>query len=86
MWNLKIIDTNKSLYIALADALERDIRAGVLQPGDRLPSHRDLAKSVGVTGILRQRQTLTIGGRGSRSWTSVFVVMVRSYREPSQSW
>ena len=49
MWNLKIIDTNKSLYIALADALERDIRAGVLQPGDRLPSHRDLAKSVGVT-------------------------------------
>ena len=49
VWNLKIIDTNKSLYIALADALERDIRAGVLQPGDRLPSHRDLAKSVGVT-------------------------------------
>lgn len=43
------MDTNKSLYIALADALERDIRAGVLQPGDRLPSHRELAKSVGVT-------------------------------------
>ncbi len=49
MWNLKIIDTNKSLYIALADALERDIRTGVLQPGDRLPSHRELARSVGVT-------------------------------------
>ena len=47
MWKLKIMDTNKSLYIALADALERDIRAGVLQPGDRLPSHRELAKAVG---------------------------------------
>ena len=43
------MDTNKSLYVALADALERDIRSGVLQPGDRLPSHRELAKSVGVT-------------------------------------
>ncbi len=26
MWDLKIIDTDKSLYSAVADALERDIR------------------------------------------------------------
>ena len=49
MWNLKIIDTNKSLYIALADALERDIRTGVLQPGDRLPSVRHTCESRGIS-------------------------------------
>ncbi len=49
MWDLKVIDTNKSLYLAIADALERDIDAGILNPGDMLPTHRALAKKVGVT-------------------------------------
>lgn len=49
MWNLKVIDVSKPLYIAIVDALERDIRAGLLGPGDRLPTHRELAKTVGVT-------------------------------------
>lgn len=49
MWNLKTIDVSKPLYLAIADALERDIRAGILRAGDMLPTHRDLAKTVGVT-------------------------------------
>lgn len=48
MWNLKVIDTNKPLYLAVADALQRDIKAGLLKPGDKLPTHRRLAKLVGV--------------------------------------
>lgn len=48
MWNLKIIDTDKTLYIAIADALERDIRLGELKAGDKMPTHRALAKTVGV--------------------------------------
>jgi DNA-binding transcriptional MocR family regulator len=48
MWNLKIIDTDKSLYIAIADAIERDIRLGRLKAGEKLPSQRELAKKVGV--------------------------------------
>lgn len=48
MWNLKVIDVNKPVYLAIADALERDIRAGILKPGDRLPTHRSLAEKVGV--------------------------------------
>jgi len=48
MWNLKIIDTDKPLYIAIADAIERDIKAGILSPGEKLPTHRDLARIVGV--------------------------------------
>lgn len=48
MWNLKIIDTDKSLYIAIADAMERDIQLGLLKGGERMPTHRDLARIVGV--------------------------------------
>jgi DNA-binding transcriptional MocR family regulator len=48
MWDLRVIDTDKSLYIAVADAIERDIRAGILKAGEKLPPQRDLAKKVGV--------------------------------------
>lgn len=48
MWDLKIIDTDKSLYIAIADAIERDIRLGILKPGEKMPTHRELANTVGV--------------------------------------
>lgn len=37
------------IYLELADALARDIEAGVLQRGQRLPTHRELARRVGVT-------------------------------------
>lgn len=48
MWDLRIIDTDKSLYIAIADAIERDIRLGILKAGEKLPAQRGLAKKVGV--------------------------------------
>lgn len=48
MWNAKTIDLDKALYIAIADALERDIRNGTLKPGQKLPTHRDLADIIGV--------------------------------------
>jgi DNA-binding transcriptional MocR family regulator len=36
-------------YLALAAAIESAIAAGQLQPGDALPTHRDLAQAMGVT-------------------------------------
>ncbi|WP_167958990.1 aminotransferase-like domain-containing protein [Anaerosporobacter faecicola] len=48
MWNLKEINTDMALYLAIADAIERDIHNGVLKPGDRLPTQRELAHIVGV--------------------------------------
>lgn len=48
MWDLKIIDTDKSLYSAIVDALERDIRSGILRAGEKLPPQREMAKKVGV--------------------------------------
>ncbi len=49
MWIVKNIDTSKPLYLAVVEALEQDIRSGVLQPGERLPTYRKLAEMVGVT-------------------------------------
>ncbi len=49
MWTLKAIDTTKPLYLAVLEALEHDVQSGVLQPGERMPTHRSLAKQVGVT-------------------------------------
>ena len=49
MWTIKAIDVQKPLYLAVLEVLERDIRFGVLSPGERLPTHRALAKQVGVT-------------------------------------
>ena len=48
MWNPKIIDTDKVLYVAIADAVERDIRIGILKPSEKMPPQRSLAKTIGV--------------------------------------
>jgi DNA-binding transcriptional MocR family regulator len=36
-------------YVAIADALAADLAAGKFEPGERLPTHRDLAWRLGVT-------------------------------------
>ena len=36
-------------YIAITDALSDSIRRGDIKPGERLPTHRDLADRLGVT-------------------------------------
>jgi len=40
---------NGPIYLNLADAIEADVSRGALKPGDRLPTHRDLAERLGVT-------------------------------------
>lgn len=39
---------NTPLYKRLADALERDIDTGALKPGERLPTHRDMADALSL--------------------------------------
>jgi len=48
MWNLKIINTDKVLYVAIADAIERDVHLGILSPNEKMPPQRLLAKTIGV--------------------------------------
>jgi len=48
MWNPALAADAEPKYQALFDALERDIEAGLLSPGTRLPTQRDLAQLLGV--------------------------------------
>ncbi|MGE4557363.1 MAG: PLP-dependent aminotransferase family protein [Desulfovibrionaceae bacterium] len=48
MWKPEL-DRSKPRYAALADSIAEDIRSRKLKPGDRLPTHRDLADALGVT-------------------------------------
>ncbi len=43
------LDRSKPLYLAIADAITKDVEGGTLAKGDRLPPQRDLAWKLGVT-------------------------------------
>lgn len=48
IWTPNIQHSDAPLYKQLADAIETDIFSGRLQPGEKLPTHRDLADSLGI--------------------------------------
>lgn len=47
-WQPEIGDNDGPRYLAIADAIARDRDAGILAPGSRLPTQRELAKRLGV--------------------------------------
>jgi DNA-binding transcriptional MocR family regulator len=49
IWNPNLKKYSGPKYKALADAISDDIKSGVLKPEQKLPTHRDLAESLGVT-------------------------------------
>jgi DNA-binding transcriptional MocR family regulator len=49
IWQPEISSLSGPRYLAIAEALATDVRNGQLTPGDRLPTHRDLAYRLGVT-------------------------------------
>ena len=49
MWVPHYSDLAQPVYLMIADALEQDIGSGRLVAGDRLPTLKDLAESLGVT-------------------------------------
>lgn len=49
MWQPNIAEEGTPRYVAIADAIESDIKKGALTPGAKLPTHRDLADWLGVT-------------------------------------
>lgn len=54
-WQPDLSRSSNPLYMALADGIEADLRGGRLSPGDRLPTHRDLARrlAIDVTTVAR---------------------------------
>jgi len=51
MWKPERISPLGPVYVAIAEALARDVRAGILECGERLPTHRDLARQLGVNVV-----------------------------------
>jgi DNA-binding transcriptional MocR family regulator len=49
IWKPNLEKRRGPKYVALADAIADDVKAGRLTPGTRLPTHRDLAHDLGVT-------------------------------------
>ncbi len=47
-WCRSLQSANGPIYVAIADALERGVAAGTIGEGDRLPTHRHLAASLGI--------------------------------------
>lgn len=86
IWLPSIEEDEGPRYVAIANAIATDLRRGVLTPGARLPTHRDLAKHLGVTvgTVTRgyaeaERRGITVGevGRGT---------FVRETRESDHGW
>lgn len=48
-WQPDLATDDTPKYLALAEAIRRDVRASLLRPGDKLPPVRDLAWRIGVT-------------------------------------
>ena len=74
MWKPDLTKKTGAKYIAIVGALAEDIERGQLRAGERLPTHRELARSLGVTvgTITRayaeaERRGLVVGemGRGT---------------------
>ncbi|HWW60154.1 MAG TPA: PLP-dependent aminotransferase family protein [Thermoanaerobaculia bacterium] len=51
LWSPTLPASSDPLYLRIAAALERDIAAGVLVAGSRLPTHRELARKLAVTPV-----------------------------------
>lgn len=73
-WRPHLIEAEGPLYLQIAAAIEDDVARGRLNPGDRLPSQRVLAETLGIdmTTVTRayaegrRRQVLdAVTGRGS---------------------
>ena len=63
-WRPNALDTQVPIYLAIADALGADVNSGLLQPGDRLPTQRDLARHLGVNVMTVSRAYAEASRRG----------------------
>lgn len=50
-WTPQQLSPRGPVYLAIADALGGDVNGGLLKPGQRLPTHRELARLLGTAII-----------------------------------
>lgn len=64
MWDPQNISPQGPLYVAIADALARDFEGGLIESGEKLPTHRDLARTLGVNVVTVTRAYAEAARRG----------------------
>jgi DNA-binding transcriptional MocR family regulator len=64
IWAPRLPDSDAPIYGRIADALERDVRSGMLIPGSQLPTHRELARELGITSVTVTRAYAEAARRG----------------------
>jgi DNA-binding transcriptional MocR family regulator len=47
-WRPRLEESARMKYAGIVEALEADIRSGLVRPGDRIPPHRAIAEALGV--------------------------------------
>jgi DNA-binding transcriptional MocR family regulator len=63
-WTPNLATSDKPRYLAIADAIDEDIRSGRLAPSDRLPPQRKLARRLDVDFTTVARGYLEAQKRG----------------------
>ncbi|HEX7154137.1 MAG TPA: PLP-dependent aminotransferase family protein [Thermoanaerobaculia bacterium] len=80
IWTPRLTESDAPLYQRIADALERDLGSGVLLAGSRLPTHRELARQLGVTAVTITRAYAEAAKRGLVETTTGRGSFVRNVR------
>jgi DNA-binding transcriptional MocR family regulator len=80
IWSPRLPETPAPIYERIAEALERDVRGGLLVPGSQLPTHRELARVLGITPVTVTRAYAEAARRGLVESTTGRGTFVRGAR------
>ncbi|HVR40756.1 MAG TPA: PLP-dependent aminotransferase family protein [Thermoanaerobaculia bacterium] len=83
IWSPKLNASADPLYLRIASAIERDVDAGLLVAGSRLPTHRELARMLDVTPVTITRAYAEAARRGLVESATGRGTFVRSARRES---
>lgn len=64
MWRPHKLSPRGPVYLAIADSLAADLEAGRVKPSERLPTHRSLARALGVNVVTITRAYAEAARRG----------------------
>jgi DNA-binding transcriptional MocR family regulator len=64
IWTPRLRNAPGPIYARIADQLERDVADGLLHPGSRLPTQRELARRLGLTVVTVTRAYAEAAQRG----------------------
>ena len=86
IWSPRLPESDGPIYRRIADALERDVRTGILVGGSQLPTHRHLARTLEITPVTVTRAYAEAARRGlveSSTGRGTFVRATRRTHVPA---